>query len=248
MHEGNTVNNAGPGAVPVGESCLKFRADLLAYLEGDSPADAAGHAAECEYCRCLLADIENVRQAGSAPGVDEPPARVWTSVRAVLIEEKILRRPVGAKPAPAGFADGWFPWKLTGFLRYPAPIAAAAAVLVASVVLFKAPGYLVRSPMQSVNTLHPAAFMQSDVAPQDIASLRLTIRQLDEAYRANQASLEPSMRETYQKSLDSLNGEIQECRAAMKQQPEDGLTQDYLSDAYVQKARVLQTALEYNLR
>lgn len=238
----------GSSPVPANELCLKFQADLPAYLEGEKRAEAVSHAAVCEYCRCLLADIENVRQASSAPGLDDPPDRVWTCVRARLIEEKIIRNPAGLEPAAATMGKWWFPWKVWGFLRYPAPIAAAAAVVIASVVLFKAPGYLAHSPMQSVNTLHPAAFMQSDIAPQDIASLRRTISQLDEAYRANESSLEPSMRETYQKSLDSLNGEIQECRASMKQQPGDGLTQDYLSNAYVQKARLLQTALEYNLR
>ncbi|MGH9397524.1 MAG: hypothetical protein ACRD18_11825 [Terriglobia bacterium] len=242
------MKTEGANTVSAGDYCLKFQAVLPAYLEGENHAEVTAHAAVCEYCRCLLADVENIRQAGSEPGMDEPAITVWASVRATLIEEGIIQIPDRFERARVGAGGRWFPWNVRGFLRYPAPIAAAAAVIVVCVVLFKAPGYLVHSPMQSVNTLHAAAFMQGDVAPQDIASLRQTINQLDQAYLANQASLEPSMRETYQKSLDSLNGEIQECRASMKEQPGDGLTQDYLSNAYVEKARLLQTALEYNLR
>lgn len=234
------------GLAQASEACLRFQAELPAYLEGEGSERVQAHAAVCGYCNCLLADLENIRTAGSEAGLDEPPPAVWARVREGLLKEGIIRTPARARPVRSGFRERWFPWKTGTLLRYPAPIAAAA--IVAVVILFKVPGYLAHSPMQSANTLHPAAFMQSDVAPQDIAALRQTIDQLDAAYQANQASLDPGMRATYEKSLASLNAEIAECRASMKSEPQDGLTQNYLSQAYVEKAQVLQTALEYNLR
>lgn len=234
------------GLAQASEACLKFQAELPAYFEGESSAEVAAHAAVCAYCKCLLTDLENIRAAGSEAALDEPSPAVWARVREGLLNEGLIRIPADVRPARSSFKERWFPWKAGTLLRYPAPIAAAA--IVAVVILFRVPGYLAHSPMQSANTLHPAAFMQSDVAPQDIAALRQTIDQLDAAYQANQSSLDPGMRATYEKSLASLNAEITECRASMKKQPQDGLTQNYLSQAYVEKAQVLQTALEYNLR
>lgn len=234
------------GPVQVSDACLKFQEALPAYLEGESVAAIETHAAVCSYCKCLLADLEHIRgAAGDEAALEDPPPVVWSRVREALIEENLIR-PQEPAVTRTGFRKQWFPWRRATILRYPVPV--AAAVIVAVILLFRAPGYLAHSPMQSVNALHPAAFMENDVPPQDFANLRQTIGQLEVAYQANRASLDPGMRETYEKTLASLNGEIAECRASMKKQPLDGLTQNYLSQAYYEKAQVLQTALEYNLR
>lgn len=135
-----------------------------------------------------------------------------------------------------------------GLVGYPVPLAAAAAVALIAVALFKTPGYLVRSPLPraTVYTLHAAAFMQGSAAPEDTSSLRQTASQMEQAYHASLPSIDPSVRATYEKSLNSLNDEIRECQASMQQQPENRLTQDYLSNAYAEKIQLLQTALEPN--
>ncbi len=225
----------------LGNACEKFEANLASYLEGDSNPEALSHASECDFCRCLLADLDLIRKVSPELGTEEPPARVWANVRAVLIEEGIVHDPVS-------FWRRWAPWGSRSLVRHPAPFAAAAAAAVMAVVLFKAPGYLVHSNAPPANVIHSVVFTQDYMAPRDISSLRLTIQQLEQAYRANEASLEPSMKATYQKSLDSLDGEIRECELSMKQQPENDLAREYLSTAYVQKAELLQSALEYNLR
>lgn len=223
------------------DACEKFEANLAFYLEGDSDPEMLSHASECDFCRCLLADLDLIRKVSTELGMEEPPARVWANVRAVLIEEGIVHDPVS-------FWRRWVPRRGRSFVRHPAPLAAAAVAVVMAVVLFKAPGYLVRSGTPPANVIHMAVFSQDYMAPRDISSLRATIQQLEQAYQANETSLEPSMKATYQKSLDSLNDEIRECELSMKQQPENDLAREYLSTAYVQKAELLQSALEYNLR
>lgn len=230
------------GTIHAGEECLRFQSGLPDYLEGENHPEIEEHAAQCEYCRCLLEDVEIIRKVSSEPVYDDPPATAWASIRSTLITEGIIHPPLN-------FWDRWLPGRSWGILRYPAPIAAAAAVAIAAVVLLKSPRYVVRSPLQSATyTLHNDAFLQGNTAPQDVASLRQTISELEQSYQANQSSLEPSMRATYAKSLASLNREIQECQVSMKQEPQNRLAVDYLSSAYVQKVQLLQTALEYNLR
>jgi phosphoenolpyruvate carboxylase len=86
------------------------------------------------------------------------------------------------------------------------------------------------------------------MTPADAAELKRTIQQLEQAYYANESQIEPSMKETYRKSLASLNDEIRECEVSMDQNPEDAVARSYLSTAYAQKAQLLQSALEFDLR
>lgn len=58
---------------------------LSAYLDGDLRSEAAGraaeHLAECEVCRCSLAQIRSIRDA--AAGMEQPvlPDRMWGAVQ-----------------------------------------------------------------------------------------------------------------------------------------------------------------------
>lgn len=228
------------------EGCLEFQAQLPGYLEGDGGAGVPSHAAECEFCRCLLEDLGGIRKASGELAEEEPPAAVWTSIRTTLVAEGIIRAPEAARSRWRIFT-GRRPGRF-GLVGYPVPLAAAAAVALIAVALFKTPGYLVRSPLPraTVYTLHAAAFMQGSAAPEDTSSLRQTASQMEQAYHASLPSIDPSVRATYEKSLNSLNDEIRECQASMQQQPENRLTQDYLSNAYAEKIQLLQTALEPN--
>lgn len=238
----STGVNTGP--VEAGESCLQFQSLLPAYLEGENHAQIPAHAAECEYCRCLLLDLEGIRkESGELPEV-EPPAALWSAIRATLIEEGVIH-------ARGSFWQRWLKGGRRGsfgFLGYPVPVAAAVVVALAAVALFKSPGYLIHSPLPpaAAYTLHAAAFMQGSAAPQNTAALQQTITEMEQTYRANQSSFEPSMRAAYDKSLSSLDNEIRDCQVSMRQEPENRLTEDYLSNAYAEKIQLLQSALEYN--
>ncbi|MGH9345106.1 MAG: hypothetical protein ACRD19_15260 [Terriglobia bacterium] len=240
-----TPTRAKGGSTEADESCLQFQSLLPGYLEGENHALIPTHAAECEYCRCLLLDLEGIRKVSGELTEEEPPAAVWSAIRSTLIEEGVIR-------TPKSFWQRWLPGRgqrvHVGFLSYPVPIAAAVVVALAAVVLFKSPGYLVRSPLPpaTIYTLHAAAFMQGSAAPQDTTALRQTVSEMEQTYRAQQSSFEPSMRATYEKSLSSLDNEIHECQVSMQQEPENRLTEDYLSNAYAEKIQLLQSALEYN--
>lgn len=226
------------------ESCLEFQSLLPGYLEGESHVGIPAHAVECEFCRCLLEDLEGIRKAGSELAEVEPPAAMWTSIRVALVEEGIIHSPKASRSRWSLFN----PFGRLRFVGYPVPLTAAVVVALVAVALFRTPGYLVHSalPKATVYTLHAAAFMQGSAAPQDTSSLRQTASQMEQAYQASLPTIDPSVRATYKKSLDSLDDEIRECQASMQQEPENRLTQDYLSNAYAEKIQLLQTALEPN--
>lgn len=224
------------------DGCLKFEEELSAYLEEENRPAVLEHAEICEFCRCVLADLELVRSVSGEFALAEPPPTVWTNVRVALIAEGIIH-------SPSSFWQRWLPARNRGLLRSPAALATAAAVVVATVVLFRGPR--LGNPLQtaSVNSAHSAALAEGYRAnSRSTVQAQQAIQQLEEAYYANEASMEPSLKATYEKSLQSLDNEIRECQISMQQQPENSLAREYLSSAYMEKAQLLQSALEYNLR
>lgn len=219
-----------------GSACARFAEDISAYLEGEDRPQLLSHAAACGFCQCMLADIQLIRSASAELMPEDPPLKVWANVRFALVEEGIIRSRHGFWRLPS----------LPSLLR-PMPMA-AAAVVVAVIILFKAPGVVVHPRVETPNVIHAAVFEQSYMRPQDLQSLKQTIQQLEGAYSANSTLLEPSLKTTYEKSLASLDDEIHECQAIMQEEPQDELTREYLSRAYIQKAQLLQSALDYNLR
>lgn len=227
-NESKNVNVQGFGL------CASFEAELPAYLEGEERPQLVAHAEHCDFCRCVLADVQQIRMLGSEVGLEDPPASIWTGVRSALIAEGVIKLSPGARPR-----WGWRMFRAP----LPAGILAAAAL---AIVLFKAPGYLVQRHQASSPTIH-ASLTREYMGREDVTQLQRTIEQLELAYRANEALLEPSMKMTYQTGLASLNDEIRECQTSVEQDPENRMARQYLSSAYAQKAELLQSALEFNL-
>jgi hypothetical protein len=75
------------------EACRQFDAQLQGYFEGEHRLAVTAHAAACEYCGAVLADLLALRDAAGSLGSEEPPGGLWASVRAKLIDEGIIRWP-----------------------------------------------------------------------------------------------------------------------------------------------------------
>ncbi len=242
MKDGETVEQSRTRKQ---DACADFERELAAYLEGEERQSVLSHAESCEYCRCMLADLELIRSSSAEYGFEEPPARLWTNVRATLVAEGVIRQ-------PASFWRRWLPVGGRGLLRSPIPLAAAATLAIAFVIFLKAalPFFRSRPASSSAAGIQPAAVQLASASSpaEGSASVQRTIKALEQEYYANAQSMQPSLQVTYQKSLQSLDNEIQECRVFSQKQPDNALVQQYLSNAYADKAELLQSALEYNLR
>jgi len=200
-------------------ACRDFDAQLSDYLEGQDRPAVATHAAECEFCGATLADLLMVRSASAELAEEEPSARVWANVRATLVAEGLIHPPRQRRP--------WLEWLLT-----PAPAAALTALVLLSV-------FAARS---AIHRYHRAAV---DVAEIVVGrELMQNVSQMEVAFRAQSARLNPTIERAYEEDLASLDGEIKECQDTLAQQPDDTLSREYLASAYTEKARVLESALE----
>ena len=221
-------------------ACYQFEAGLSAFLEGDDRPQVSAHAQQCPICRTTLADLELIRSVSRQLPLEEPPPSLWANVRAQLAVEGILREQ----------SSGWYRWlERLGVLPNPAPAVVMACLAILALVLVVPPGtFILNGPPPQMSSSGNASGASSLPDSDEVSTLASAVREVETTYKARETSLEPTVKATYRKSLESLDTSIRECRDSIKQEPTNTLAHEYLLSAYVQKAQVLTTALEYDAR
>jgi hypothetical protein len=226
-------------SAPQRESCRQFDRDLPAYLEGEERPAVLTHAKECPYCAVVLADLEQIRFATHHLPQEEPPARLWAYIRANLVAEGIIREQVPAwqrwLPRPALFPRS-------------APLGALAALALFAATLLIPPRAVEGPGRPTALAGGGTMAAASVVSPGLDENLARTLSEMEKTYLAQEDSLEPTLKDTYRKSLDSLDACIQECLRHCQKEPGNALARQYLVRAYQTKAEVLASALEFSGR
>jgi len=212
------------------EGCRTFRSALLSYLEGEKIHAVEQHAEECDYCGVLLKDLElQIAEASHLPLVDPPPG-VWANLRVSLVAEGLIREQ----------RDPWTAWLRHFEFLHPAPVAAMAGLVFLGVLLLGGPHLGVRKPVQveSASGFDPA-----------LLETQAQVRLLESRYREQEAQMAPEVKADFARSLASLDSSIQEAEHSIGQGPEtSSVAREYLQGAYIRKAEVLASALEYSDR
>ncbi len=216
-------------------ACRIFETGLAAFLEGEQRPEVLAHASECNSCGAVLGDLQQVITTSGLLGYQDPPARLWTNLRVALVSEGLFQDSVGF----------WQSWAaaLTVF-RHPAPVAAVACLALLSLAVV-APSRV--SVDSGAKTMQEIGSVTAPAAPQSAAvssDLEQTVRELQTIYQERAVEFRPGVKAAYQRSLNSLDASIEECRDSVRRQPANGLAREYLLAAYEQKAEVLQSALE----
>jgi hypothetical protein len=183
------------------------------------PEAARDHLAGCSACQSLVEDLTAiVATAHLLPSEVEPPARVWSSLRAQLEQEGIIKSAVGAR-------HGW----LHGFADlFRARVLATAAV-----------GVLVIAAV-ALQVEHPAPATEARNVYDDAA----TVLNADEA-NLGQMQLGGSVVDvSLRQNLDIVDKFIADCERRVKEEPRDDLAREYLTGAYQQKAELLSAMME----
>jgi len=226
----------GAFAVP---ACLRFNDELAAYLEGETRPFIPVHARDCPACGALLTDLQAIREAAQTLPQQAPSDRVWRRLRSTLVQEGAFGQPVG----------GWrqiLSWRLVPHL-VPAGVL-AGLVFLASVMTL---------PWSSLSRWGgggeaggPAAVVQlgTAVPVSEDTALADVVSDLERSFKANEASMAPDLKASYEKSLVSLDDSIQECLDSLRSEPRNTLAHEYLVTAYTRKAEVLSSALEFDGR
>lgn len=241
-------------------TCDQFDAALSDYLEGtlDPTTRAAldSHAAHCDRCRALLADVQAITTAAATLPDLEPSRDLWPGV-VDRIAAPVVTLPVGARRA--GDRSFVRPWYLA-----PATLAAAAALLVAATVSVTlvatrptpAGPSLVASnsastrAQQSVDSLPaipaPAPRVKNvgGIKPNAVPVQQIyaaEIAELDSIVRDRRSQLDTGTVAVIEKNLRIIDQAIAQSRAALHHDPNSGFLHNQLNDALNQKIALLRT-------
>jgi hypothetical protein len=240
--------------------------DVSAALEREGlsalPADTLAHVAECDNCRDYLSDLNSiVAAAHELPAEAEPPARIWTALRAQLTAEGVIRElPVSL---PLAQTASWWHGLFQG--RALATAAVGVLIMAAGIVQLRKP--VVTTPAGSV--------VQTEQAPDALADSGAALdaqendlrkvqdqrktqnlrkvqdlrkgKELRSVQTAGTLSSSPSsspVDDSLQQDLVTLDAFIAECELHLKANPRDQLAREYLAGAYQQKAQLLAEMMD----
>jgi len=212
-------------------TCEEFRR-VLPELEGDQhTVEQEEHLKGCSSCSGLISDLNAISaEARLLAGDQEPSPRVWNSIAIALRQEGLIRDP----QAPAILSGSRLrDWRL-GWLR---PVAIA---LVAGAALLLVVERVPRGTPVARQMATPSAPIINTAAgiPQDSAI------DADELQLLNLvASRAPAMRAGYESDLRAVNAYIRDAETSVRDNPNDAIAQQYLMNAYEQRAMVYEMAI-----
>lgn len=212
--------------------------DVARAIEQDGiaplPRRVLHHASGCAACSSLIADMQLIVDlASELPAEVEPPARVWTALRAQLRSEDIIQEPGNAGVSSRA------PWweSLAYLLRGRVLATVALALLVVTVGIYfearrtTAVDHLPGTPV--IVEPFAAAASSLDQEEQSLGAMQT-------ASATDSSPVDASLRE----NLATLNAFIKECRKRLQEDPNDQVARDYLAAAYQQKSEILAALME----
>jgi hypothetical protein len=215
--------------------CNEFLNQLDAWMDGVRPAEGRAHVRECAHCRGLVEDMDAIRQtAGSWSAADEdPPARVWVSLRAQLEEEGLIRGGVREHvPSGAKEPGGWFAGIFTAV---PRPALAGAYLLALIAVSVALTG-------RSTRELNANTWISGTQTSTGTLSAQLQTAEQDTVSAMVESN--PVVTASLHDNLAIVDNYIALCEKSVQEEPENEIARDYLYDAYEQKADLLAQMTE----
>jgi len=210
-------------------TCEEFER-ALPQLEGMHSLEQDAHLRSCGACSGLASDLNAIsEQARLLEPSAEPRPSVWNSIEITLRHEGLI----GQSPRQQVLR----PAVLSGRLRWLVPVAAMLLLAVGVVVHNQGTG-------KSIATRQPAVVE----SPASFAGSEATLMARDDQQLLNTvAARTPSMRDSYEANLRTVNAYVRDAEQSAHGNPNDEVAQQYLMSAYEQRAMVYEMALNRSL-
>jgi len=209
-------------------TCQEFQR-VLPELEGGRNFEADEHLRMCSRCWDLVSELDAIsQQARLLQASEEPSPRVWNSIELTLRQEGLIRQSQVDRPIRL-----WTGWRF----RWLAPVA-AALLLVAGFFLREHRGGPSQLVARSVSltgpgTANPAGSEQT--GPDEDQLLGIV------------AARTPALRAGYVSDLRAVDEYIRDAESSARNNPNDEIAQQYLTNAYEQRAMVYEIAMAPSL-
>jgi len=209
-------------------TCNEFER-VLPQLEGGHNREQEAHLKTCPACSELVSDLDAIaQQARLLEDNHEPSERVWNSLEKALQREGLIRQPRPQIVPPIERAPRWrFAWLV--------PI--TAGLVVASV--------LVVMHQHVANQLagqQPTAPARVQTAPPPIQASAIAAD--EDEFLSIIAARAPALRAGYESNLRAVDAYIRDAELSARNDPNDQIAQQYLMNAYEQRAMIYEMAME----
>jgi hypothetical protein len=211
-------------------TCEEF-GRVLPELEGDHHNfEQEEHLKTCSFCYGLVSDLNAISARARLLAEDqEPSPRVWNSIAIALRQEGLIRDPqVSARLLGSKLGR----WKLAWLKPVTIALVVGAALLLE----------LQRIP-RGTPVAQQAATSVPGIGTADGVSQGSAI-DADQVQLLNLVgSRAPAMRAGYESDLRAVNAYIRDAETSVRNNPNDGIAQQYLMNAYEQRAMVYEMAM-----
>jgi len=206
--------------------CKEFLVYLEPWMEGQHHPFAEAHLGECAQCRAMVEDLNQIQVSAQAWGAEEaePPARLWTSLRAQLVEEGLIREEEVVAETRRSWFHGWFSGR---------PRLALAGVYLAALI---AVAFALSGPVnERINRQRWLAGMEDSTTP-----VRAHLAKLEQNTTLSPLlDSNPTVTASLHDGLAIVDNHIALCEKSVSEEPDNEMARDFLFDAYQQKAELL---------
>jgi len=211
--------------------CKDFLSQLDSWIEGERPVDAKAHFRDCASCQAVIEDLSAIQiEARSWKQLElEAPERVWTSLRAQLEREGLIRSDQPDRVA-ATVVPSHAGWLGEFFNRIPRP-AFAGAYLSILVAL----GFALSGPVNKQS--NEARWLEGTQVATSPLSAQLD--SFEQNSIASNRDSNPAVTASLQQNLAIVDNYIALCKKSVQEEPQNEVARDYLYEAYQQKADLL---------
>jgi hypothetical protein len=218
-------------------TCREFLKYVEPWMEGERPPDAQAHVRTCPHCSGVIKDLEMIHSEARSWNASEQdaPERVWTSLRAQLEQEGLIRGTVPAsqdrahnKAPRAGWFAGLSP-------RLPRPVLAGAYLAALVAVAFALSGPV----NKRVNEARWLKGTQTSTSP---LSAQLNFAEQNSNSYVTRSN--PVVAASLHQNLAIVDNYIALCEKSVSEDPQNEVARDYLYEAYQQKADLLTQLTE----
>jgi len=220
--------------------CNQCREILSEYIDGalelGEQVSIERHLADCEPCRAVRDDLLQIVHFSKQLPEHVPTGALWARIQSGLEAD----RPAGGWTR---IASWWARLEARQFRLSIPQLAATAAALVillsigVAVSRREAPG-----PAGEAQAVAPAASAAplNRLSNPDMQQMEEQIGRLQETVDQRKPGWNPQLRAAFERNLSYVDESLLECRHQLHQNPEDGVSQELMLNAYREKVRVLE--------
>jgi hypothetical protein len=206
-------------------TCKEFER-VLPELEGVRSFELEQHLRTCSACSELVSDLNAISGEARllATIAEEPSPRLWASIESALRQEGLIHEAQPqlklVPPPPSRWRFAWLMPTL------------ATLLVVCGLLLYQRGGIEPPTKPQTLAKANLPADQGTAMVPEEEELLKLV------------AARAPALRATYESDLRAVDAYIRDAERSAQTNPNDEIAQQYLMNAYEQKAMVYELAMD----